>query len=84
MSQENLEKLRRTYEAFSRGDFDAVIEIAHPEIEFVRVGGQAPVLGADAFRAWMEPDIPRVEICRALLSTWSRRCSGSSLCCRGG
>jgi ketosteroid isomerase-like protein len=56
MSQENLEKLRRAYEAFNRGDFDTVIEIAHPEIEFVRVGGQAPILGADAFRAWMEPD----------------------------
>jgi ketosteroid isomerase-like protein len=56
MSQENLEKLRRAYEAFSRGDFDAAIEIVHPEIEFVRAGGQSPVLGADAFRAWMEPD----------------------------
>jgi ketosteroid isomerase-like protein len=56
MSGENVEQLRRAYEAFSRGDFDAAIEVAHPEIEFVRAGGQAPVRGADAFRAWMEPD----------------------------
>ena len=56
MSEENLEKLRRAYEAFSRGDFDTAIEIAHPEIEFVRVGGQSSVRGADAFREWMEPD----------------------------
>ena len=38
-----MEKLRRAYEAFSRGDFDAAIEIVHPEIEFVRAGGQSPV-----------------------------------------
>ena len=51
-----MDKLRRVYEAFSRGDFDTAIEIAHPEIEFVRTGGQATVFGVDAFRAWMEPD----------------------------
>ena len=56
MSQENVEKLRRAYEAFSRGDFDTAIEFAHPEIEFVRVGGLAPLRGAEALRAWMEPD----------------------------
>ena len=44
------------YEAFSRGEFDTAIEIAHPEIEFVRAGGQPRVRGAEAFRAWMEPD----------------------------
>jgi ketosteroid isomerase-like protein len=56
MSEENIEKLRRAYKAFSRGDFDAASEIAHPEIEFVRAGGQSSVTGAVAFRAWMEPD----------------------------
>ena len=48
--------LRRAYEAFNRGDFDAAIELAHPDIKFVRPGGQTPMRGADAFRAWMEPD----------------------------
>jgi ketosteroid isomerase-like protein len=56
MSQENVEKLRRGYEALSRGDFDAAMEIAHPEIEFVRAGGQSRIQGAKALRAWMEPD----------------------------
>ena len=56
MSEEIVEKLRRAYEAFSRGDFDTAIEIAHPEIEFVRVGDQAPLIGVGALRAWMEPD----------------------------
>ena len=54
--QEIISSLRRAYEAFSRADFDAAIEIAHPDIEFVPPGGQSPLRGADALRAWMEPD----------------------------
>ena len=54
--QEIIDSLRRTYDAFSRGDFDTAIEIAHPEIEFVPPGGQGSLRGADAVRAWMEPD----------------------------
>ena len=53
---ENIRSLRRAHEAFSRGDFDAAIEIAHPEVEFIPPGGQSPIRGAQAFRAWMEPD----------------------------
>jgi ketosteroid isomerase-like protein len=48
--------LRRAYEAFSRADFDTAIEIAHPEIEFIPPGGQSSLRGADAVRAWMDPD----------------------------
>jgi ketosteroid isomerase-like protein len=54
--QEIITGLRRAYEAFSQGDFDTAIEIAHPEIEMVPPGGQSPLRGADAMRAWMEPD----------------------------
>jgi ketosteroid isomerase-like protein len=54
--QEIIDRLRRGYEAFSRGDFDAAMEIADPEIEFLPPGDQAPLRGVDAFRAWMEPD----------------------------
>jgi ketosteroid isomerase-like protein len=53
---ETIQALRRAYEAFSRGDFDAAIEISHREIEFIRPGGQQPIRGIDAFRAWMEPE----------------------------
>jgi ketosteroid isomerase-like protein len=56
MSGEHVEKLHQAYEAFSQGDFDAAIEIAHPEVEFDRVGGQSPIKGAQALRDWMEPD----------------------------
>ena len=54
--QEIIDSLRRAYEAFSRGDFDTAIEIAHPEVEFVPPGGQKSLKGAAAMRAWMEPD----------------------------
>ena len=53
---ENVSTLRRAYEAFSRADFDTAMERAHPDIEFVSVGGLAPTYGTDALRAWMEPD----------------------------
>jgi hypothetical protein len=51
-----IDALRRAFEAFNRGDFDSAIERAHPEIEFVPVGGQASLRGAEAVQAWMELD----------------------------
>ncbi len=51
-----IDALRRTYEAFNRGDFDAAVEVAHPEMEMIPLGGQASLKGAAAVRAWMEPD----------------------------
>jgi ketosteroid isomerase-like protein len=51
-----IDALRRGYEAFNRGDFDAAVAIAHPEIEFIPLGGQASLRGAEAMRAWMDPD----------------------------
>ena len=54
--QQIISALRRSYEAYSRGDFDTAIEIAHPEIEFVPPGRQTPLRGAEAVRTWMDPD----------------------------
>jgi hypothetical protein len=54
--KEIVASLRRTYDAFSRGYFDTAMEIAHPEIEFVSAGAQGSYKGADAVRAWAEPD----------------------------
>lgn len=54
--QEIIASVHRTYEAFIRGDFEVAMEMAHPEIEFVSVGEQSRLRGADALRAWMEPD----------------------------
>jgi len=56
--EEIIERLRRGYEAFNRGDYDSAMEMiaADPEIEFARSGGQPPITGAEALRGWMEPD----------------------------
>ena len=54
--EEIIGRLRGVYEAFNRGDFDAATAIAHPEIDFVRPMGQPRLRGAEALRAWMEPD----------------------------
>jgi len=51
-----ISSLRGAYDAFNRADFDTAMEVAHPEIEFIPLGGQSPLKGADALRAWMEPD----------------------------
>ncbi len=55
MSQEWIEKLRDAYAAFSRGDFDAALEFADPDIEFVPPTGDL-YRGIDSFREWMKPD----------------------------
>jgi ketosteroid isomerase-like protein len=54
--EQNIERLRSIYERFNRGDFDTVIEMAHPDIVLVRAGGQGELRGAATVRAWMEPD----------------------------
>jgi ketosteroid isomerase-like protein len=53
---EMIEALRRETEAINRGDFDAAIELASPDIVFVRPGGLPELRGVEAVRAWMEPD----------------------------
>ena len=54
--QELIASLQRTYEALSRGDFDAAIEIADPDIKLVTIGSGVIFRGADQVRAWMEPE----------------------------
>jgi ketosteroid isomerase-like protein len=51
-----IERLRHTYELFNAEEFDAAIELAHPDIVFVRPAAQSELRGAEALRAWMEPD----------------------------
>jgi ketosteroid isomerase-like protein len=55
LAQDHIERLRRAYAAFSRGDFDEALTYAHPDIEYVPSEGAAPVRGLETFRAWMEP-----------------------------
>ena len=53
---EMVEALRRQYEALNSSDFDRAIELADPEVVLVRTGGLPELRGAEAVRAWMEPD----------------------------
>ena len=56
MSQENVETLRRGYEAMSRGDWGAAFEAAEPDFEFVPPNQSpvsAPMRGADEVRDWL-------------------------------
>ena len=71
--QEIINSVRRAYEAFSRADFDTAIEIAHPDVEFVPPGGQTSLKGADAMRAWMEPDAIEEQQARAARIPRQRR-----------
>jgi ketosteroid isomerase-like protein len=52
----NLAALREGFEIYARGDFDGLMDLIHDDIVVIRPGGQAPVEGKEAFRAFMEPD----------------------------
>jgi ketosteroid isomerase-like protein len=55
--EELIRRLRSSYDAFNRGDFDAATEWVHPEIVFITLSpGRTEIRGREAFRAWMEPD----------------------------
>ncbi|HET8821987.1 MAG TPA: nuclear transport factor 2 family protein [Thermoleophilaceae bacterium] len=53
--EEIIDRVRTGYEAFNRGDFDSAVALLHPDVEYIPVGGQPPIRGADQIRAWMEP-----------------------------
>jgi ketosteroid isomerase-like protein len=48
--------LRRFHDAFNRGDVEALVQMAHPDIELVRAGGMSSIKGVAALREWMKPD----------------------------
>jgi uncharacterized protein len=55
MSRENVETLRSVYEAISRDDWDAVVEVAEPDFELVppsQSPSGAPLRGVEETRAW--------------------------------
>ena len=57
MSEENVELVRRTYEARQQGDYDALVSYFHPEIEFhayPRSPGAGVYHGKQAFQEYLE------------------------------
>jgi ketosteroid isomerase-like protein len=61
IESERVSRLRQGYAAYNEGDFDGVAELLDPDFEMVRAGGSPEsadtIRGADAFRAFMEPDL---------------------------
>ena len=61
MSQENVELIRRGYEAFARGDVDAVLELLHPDVDWhpaiAPILGVETVRGRDAVRRFLTHDL---------------------------
>ena len=58
--QEVVASLRRTYEAFSRGDFDTAIAVAHPEIDDMEIWA-VWTLNDDGLVARIESFLPHQE-----------------------
>jgi uncharacterized protein len=58
MSEENVEIVRRGFEAFNRGDLDAFLENSTDDIDYRAAEGapddHGPIQGKDALRAFMQ------------------------------
>ena len=56
ITAEQLERIRREFERFNRGDFDGLREFIADDVLVERVGDLHPLHGWDAFRQMLEPD----------------------------
>ena len=54
--EEIVRRVRATFDAFNRCDFDAAIAFMHPDVELVRAGVEQPLRGVEQVRSWMEPN----------------------------
>jgi ketosteroid isomerase-like protein len=64
VSEENIELVRRVFDAFTRRDLEAVLEIADPAVEFFAptasiAGHETPYRGHDGMRQYFE-DVARI------------------------
>jgi ketosteroid isomerase-like protein len=66
MSRENVETVRRWFEALSSEDFDTALTLVHRDVVFVPPGDQAPYRGAKSLRRWMEPDAFQGQVVKPL------------------
>ncbi len=63
---ELIERLRQGYDAFNRGDYEAATRWLHPNVVYVSPGGISELSGAEAMRAWMEPDAFESQVSKPL------------------
>jgi ketosteroid isomerase-like protein len=62
---ENEEIARRGWEAFNRRDFDTVLDLMHPDVEWRPAQGPGGVegqvyRGRDEYRQWLYHDLPEI------------------------
>jgi ketosteroid isomerase-like protein len=82
MEPDNVELVRRLWEAFERGGIDAVLEIVDPDVEWEPYGGGGAVYrGHDGLRAYMEWRAERNEEAAARL--YSAFARGDAVIARG-
>ena len=65
MTGDDLERARRAWQALNRGDFDAVLEYVHPDIEWRPALGPGGVegrvyRGRDAYERWLRTELLEV------------------------
>ena len=53
---EKIERIDQLFARMNAEDYDAAIELAHPQVVLMRAGGAGEVRGIEALREWMEPD----------------------------
>lgn len=73
MSQENVEIVRRLYEAWNQGDLDSILLVMHPEIEIDYKAGAFPGVD-DAYTG--HDGVPQRGLLRPRRSPQSRRAVG--------
>jgi hypothetical protein len=58
MSEDNIELLRRAYDALNRHDVDAMVALSDPEMEFrpllLAIEGAGPLRGHESLRCWWQ------------------------------
>jgi ketosteroid isomerase-like protein len=64
MSHENVETLRRAYNAYNRGDIDAAVADVSPDSEYVPIGAvpgiRDPLPGPEGYKQILAPGIGRL------------------------
>ena len=54
--EQKIERVSTLLTAMNAGEYDAAVELSHPEIVLVRPGGAGELRGREQLRGWMEPD----------------------------
>jgi limonene-1,2-epoxide hydrolase len=54
--EQKIERINQLFATLNAREYDAAIELAHPDIVFIRAGGGGELRGIEALRRWMEPD----------------------------